>query len=74
MGCQNCQSPSANCISRVANDKYFVPWEVGNLAVVLLVLGVTISDNACDLVLDCLREVLNCAVTKSSTLTKDLSV
>ena len=62
------KSAGADQVAKVADDESAVAWEVWNLAVILLVAGVTIGDCTEDAGLDCGRAVLNGAVDESGTL------
>lgn len=61
----------ANGVSNhpTAENLKFGPGEVGNLLIVGAGLGVPESNDACDLILDTLGEVLNSPVVDSCTLT-----
>lgn len=65
------ESASAYLIAFVANEFEFVFGEVGDLALVLLILGIAIGDDSQNLALSRIREVFNCAMCGGSSLTAE---
>lgn len=68
------KSAGADQIASVADDQGAIPWEVWNLAVILLIASVTVGNSTEDAGLDCGRAVFDGAVDESGTLTaRDVS-
>jgi hypothetical protein len=65
---QDSKRASANCVAGIADDVGLFCREVGNLATVLKVLGVSKGEGSNDLVLLGLWEILNGSVRECSTL------
>lgn len=68
MGWGDGEGAGADKVTAVADDESLLAWEVWDLAVVLLVAGVTVENNTLDAVLDGLGEILNGAMAESGTL------
>lgn len=72
MGCGDGESARADEIASVADDLDLLAWEAWDLAVVLLVAGVTVGNDTVDAGLDAVGEILNGSVAKSGTLAAEL--
>lgn len=73
VGCSDDQAAGAHEISNSAEDPGLLTREVGDLATILEVLGVTEGDRTNDLVLDGGGSILNSTVDKGCALTDGLS-